>query len=148
MEGKRFYKEYKKGQVVYADFGKKAPGVEGGLRPGIVVSRNESNHRGAPQITVCPLSSKLKDKLVHVRIQPNDVNGYHLSKVSDLLPEDIQTIPKSAVRGSIGYVTIGSEVQEAIDKALIIQFGLLEVARKMIREEDEDAAEKQGKEIC
>lgn len=141
MAKKRLYKEFKKGQVVYADFGNKALGVEGGIRPGVVVSRDESNHKRAPQITICPLSRKLKDKLVHVRINPRDVNGYHLKEVSDLLTEDIQTISKSAIRGTIGYITIESNVQEAIDRALIIQLDLLGTARKMIEEEYKSAEE-------
>lgn len=134
MNDKRFYKEYKKGQVIYADFGRRPPGVEGGIRPCVVVSRNASNHRRAPQITVCPLSSKLKDKLVHVRIKPFDVNGYHLKSVSDLLPEDMQTIPKSAVRGTVGYITVDSKIMDEIDKALIVQLDLLETAKKMMEE--------------
>lgn len=36
-------------------------GVQGGIRPGIVVSCDASNHGGAPQISVVPLSSKLKE---------------------------------------------------------------------------------------
>ena len=121
MENKKKYDVFKKGQVIYADFGKKPPGVEGGLRPCVVVSCNESNHSRAPQITVCPLSSKIKKIPVHVVIQPLDVSGYHLRTVSDLLPEDIQTIPKLAVRGTIGFInkngnysepplTVGSEI--------------------------------------
>ena len=103
-QNKKKYKVYKKGQVIYVDFGHQPPGVQGGIRPSVVVSRNESNHSFAPQITVCPLSSKLKDKKVHVRLQKNDVNGYHLKSESDILPEDMQTVAKSAVRGAIGYV--------------------------------------------
>ena len=106
------------------DFGPQPPGVQGGIRPSVVVSRNESNHAYAPQITVCPLSSKLKDKKVHVRLKPHDVNGYHLKKESDILPEDVQTVPKKVVRGSIGYVN--EEKMQELNQALKIQFGLEE----------------------
>lgn len=121
---KKKFKTYKKGQVVYADLGRKAPGVQGGVRPCIVVSRDKSNHMYAPQISVCPLSSKLKDNLVHVRVHPYDVNGFHLRTESDCLPEDIQTIPKSAVIGAIGYVREESGVMAKLDAAMIIHFGL------------------------
>lgn len=124
MDSKKKYKVYRRGQVLFADFGKKAPGVEEGLRPCVVVSCNESNHCGAPQITVCPLSSKLKKIPVHVQIKPQDVKGYSLRTISDLLPEDIQTISKSAVRGELGYIAMDSEVMEQINKALIMQLGL------------------------
>lgn len=125
MEKKVKYRVYRRGQVVYADLGIKPPGVEGGVRPCVVVSSDESNHCFAPQITVCPLSSKLKEIPVHVKIQPDDVIGYPLKTVSDLLPEDIQTISKAAVRGEAGYLAYDSEVMNQINKALMRQFGLL-----------------------
>ena len=121
---KRKYKVYKKGQVVFVDFGHQPPGVQGGIRPSVVVSRNESNHLFAPQITVCPLSSKLKDKKVHVRLQKDDVSGYHLKSESDILPEDMQTVSKNAVRGSIGFVC--DEKMKELDQALAIQLGLID----------------------
>lgn len=118
------YKVYKRGQVLFVDFGNRPPGVEGGLRPCVVVSCNKSNHAGAPQITVCPLSSKLKQIPVHVQIKPDDVKGYSLKTVSDFLPEDIQTIPKSAVRGELGYIVEDSEVMVKINDALMMQLRL------------------------
>lgn len=124
MKNKKRYKAYKRGQVLFADLGKRPPGVEGGIRPCVVVSCDESNHSGAPQITICPLSSKLKNIPVHVQIKPEDVKGYSLRTVSDLLPEDIQTISKSAVMGELGYIAADSEVMEFINKALIMQLGL------------------------
>ena len=127
MKDKKRYKAYKRGQVLFADLGKRPPGVEGGIRPCVVVSCDESNHSGAPQITVCPLSSKLKNIPVHVQIKPEDVKGYSLRTVSDLLPEDIQTIPKSAVMGELGYIAADSNVMGLINKALMMQLGLLYV---------------------
>ena len=127
MKDKKRYKAYKREQVLFADLGKRPPGVEGGIRPCVVVSCDESNHSGAPQITICPLSSKLKNIPVHVQIKPEDVKGYSLRTVSDLLPEDIQTIPKSAVMGELGYIVAGSNVMGLINKALIMQLGLLHV---------------------
>ena len=125
FHNKRKFRVYKKGQVVYVDFGHQPPGVQGGIRPSVVVSRNESNHSYAPQITVCPLSSKLKDKRVHVRLQKNDVNGGHLKNESDVLTEDMQTVAKSAVRGSVGYVC--EEKMKELDYALVLQLGLISV---------------------
>ena len=127
MKDKKRYKAYKRGQVLFADLGKRPPGVEGGIRLCVVVSCDESNHSGAPQITVCPLRSKLKNIPVHVQIKPEDVKGYSLRTVSDLLPEDIQTIPKSAVMGELGYIVADSNVMGLINKALMMQLGLLYV---------------------
>lgn len=124
MNNKKKYKTYRRGQVLFADLGKRPPGVEGGLRPCVVVSCDESNHSRAPQITVCPLSSKLKKIPVHVQIKPEDVKGYSLRTVSDLLPEDMQTIPKSAVRGELGYIASDSAIMTQINNALLMQLGL------------------------
>lgn len=129
--GKKKYREFKRGQVVYADLGKRLPGVEGGLRPCVVVSSNESNHCYAPQITLCPLSSKLKNIPVHVQIKPEDVKGYPLKTVSDLLPEDIQTISKTSVRAELGYISETSAVMTQIDYVLLKQLGLYENSSKL-----------------
>ena len=131
---KKKYKPYKRGQVVYVDFGWKPEGVQCFIRPAVIVSSNQSNHNKAPQITVCPLSSKLKDLDVHVQIHPLDVGGMHLQKISDFIPEDIQTVPKSFIRGSIGNITASSGVMDKIDWALIKQLGLTEMVQRMIRE--------------
>ncbi|MGO5053920.1 type II toxin-antitoxin system PemK/MazF family toxin [Lachnospiraceae bacterium LCP25S3_G4] len=136
---KKKYKPYRRGQVVYVDFGWKPEGVQCFIRPAVIVSSNQSNHNNAPQITVCPLSSKLKDIDVHVQIHPLDVGGLHLQKISDFIPEDIQTVPKSFVRGSIGNITVASGVMHKIDRALIKQLGLTDIVQRMIREALEHA---------
>ena len=132
---KRVYKKYNKFDVVYADFGKNPNGVEGGIRPAIIVSCDASNHEHAPQISVVPLSTKLKDIPVHVIIEPGDVRGYRLRGKSDFMPEDAQTLAKGCIRGKSGYIPKDSSVREEIDLALIMQFDLLPVARKIVMEE-------------
>ena len=119
----------------YADFGKNPHGIQGGIRPGIIISCDASNHDGAPQVSVVPLSSKLKDIPVHVILNPKDVSGFGLSKISDFMPEDAQTISKGCIRAKSGTVIEDSGVREEIDRALIRQFDLLPVARKMVMEE-------------
>lgn len=134
-KNKRHYDKYKKFDVVYADFGRNPHGVQGGIRPGIVVSCDASNHGGAPQISVVPLSSKLKDNPVHVIVEPSEIRGYALSNRSDFMPEDIQTLNKGCVRFKSGYIPGESEIREAMDRAMIMQLNLLPVARKMVLEE-------------
>ena len=41
---KRKYGKYNKFDVVYADFGKNPHGIQGGIRPGIIISCDASNH--------------------------------------------------------------------------------------------------------
>lgn len=119
-KNKKHYDKYKKFDVVYADFGRNPHGVQGGIRPGIVVSCDASNHGGAPQISVVPLSSKLKDNPVHVIVDPSEIRGYALSNRSDFMPEDIQTLNKGCVRFKSGYIPGESEIREAMDRAMII----------------------------
>ena len=52
-----------------------------------------------------------------------------IKKISDFMPEDAQTISKGCIRAKSGTVI------EEIDRALIRQFDLLPVARKMVMEE-------------
>lgn len=132
---KRTYKKYNKFDVVYADFGNNPHGVESGIRPGIIISCDTSNHACAPQVSVVPLSSKIKDIPVHVIVNPSDVRGYNLRNPSDFMPEDTQTLSKGCIRSKTGYIPKDSAVREEIDRALIMQFDLLPVARKMVLEE-------------
>lgn len=132
-KNKKHYDKYKKFDVVYADFGRNPHGVQGGIRPGIVVSCDASNHGGAPQISVVPLSSKLKDNPVHVIVEPSEIRGYALSNRSDFMPEDIQTLNKGCVRFKSGYIPGESKIREAMDRAMIMQLNLLPVARDGIR---------------
>lgn len=76
-----------------------------------------------------------KDIPVHVILNPKDVSGFGLSKISDFMPEDAQTISKGCIRAKSGTVIEDSGVREEIDRALIRQFDLLPVARKMVMEE-------------
>ena len=133
---KRRYGKYNKFDVVYADFGKNPHGIQGGIRPGIIISCDASNHDGAPQVSVVPLSSKLKDIPVHVILNPKDVSGFGLSKISDFMSEDAQTISKGCIRAKSGTVIEDSGVREEIDRALIRQFDLLPVARKFVKRKE------------
>lgn len=113
--------------------------MEAGLRPCIVVSCDKSNHDRAPQVTVVPLSCQLKDNPVHVQVSPEDVRGYRLKRISDFMPEDIQTLAKGCIRGKTGYIPENSTIRDEVDRAIILQLNLLNVARKMIEEEEKNA---------
>lgn len=98
---KRRYGKYNKFDVVYADFGKNPHGIQGGIRPGIIISCDASNHDGAPQVSVVPLSSKLKDIPVHVILNPKDVSGFGLSKISDLCLKMHRQFQKAALEQKV-----------------------------------------------
>lgn len=67
-----------------------------------------------------------KDKPVHVQIKSDEVNGYHLKQLSDLLAEDIVTVSKDAVRGTVGFIKNDSEVMDKINYALKLHLGMIE----------------------
>ena len=79
---KRRYEKYRKYDVVYVDFGNNPHGVQSGIRPGVIVSCDRSNHEYAPQVCIVPLSTKLKDNPVHVKLNPEDVKGYKLKAIT------------------------------------------------------------------
>ena len=138
---KRRYEKYRKYDVVYADFGNNPHGVQSGIRPGVIVSCDRSNHEYAPQVCIAPLSTKLKDNPVHVKLNPEDVKGYKLKAKSDFIPEDMQTVSKGKIRGTTGYIPKDSPVRDNRDRSLIFELDLLSAARKMIMEEVENGCE-------
>ena len=94
--------------VVYADFGRNPHGVEGGVRPGVIISCDASNHDRAPQVSVVPLSTKLKSIPMHVVLDPKDVSGFGLSKKSDFMPEGCtDNFKKGCIRGKSGSIIEG-----------------------------------------
>lgn len=123
---KKYYSSFRRGEVVYVDLGAQPHGVQGGIRPCVVVSSNASNHCRAPQITVCPLTTRIKEKPVHVQIKAHDVDGYHLKQISDLLAEDIVTVSKEAVRGTVGFIKMDSGIMDRINYALKLHLGMIE----------------------
>ena len=51
---KRRYGKYNKFDVCMRIFGKNPHGIQGGIRPGIIISCDASNHDGAPQVVSSP----------------------------------------------------------------------------------------------
>ena len=137
MANKKEYKTYKRGQILYVDLGHKPEGVQGGLRPCVVVSNDASNHKYAPQITVCALTTKLKNNPVHVIVKPDDIKGYSLLKESDFLPEDITTVFKNKVCATMGYIPRNAEIMNQINYVLAKQLGLLSVVGTKVKEEND-----------
>lgn len=137
MANKKEYKTYKRGQILYVDLGHKPEGVQGGLRPCVVVSNDASNHKYAPQITVCALTTKLKNNPVHVIVKPDDIKGYSLLKESDFLPEDITTVSKNKVCATMGCIPRNAEIMNQINYVLAKQLGLLSVVGTKVKEEND-----------
>ena len=116
-------KNIKRGDIIYVDLGQHPKSsVQSGVRPCIVVSNNRNNWF-ANVLNVLPFSAQLKDNPVHVRINPDDVNGY-CEKESDCLTEQIVTIDKRKIIVKVGHIVADSEVIKNINAALCLQLGL------------------------
>ena len=89
---------------------------ESGIRPVVVVSSQIGN-RTNNTVIVCPITTKIKHKSCNVDIEWSN-NG----KQSQVLCNQIQTIPKSILTFPCGYVTL--EEQRKIDIALLISLGI------------------------
>ena len=80
----------------------------------------------------------MKDNPVHVIVEPSEIRGYALSNRSDFMPEDIQTLNKGCVRFKSGYIPGESEIREAMDRAMIMQFNeskwIAEHGKQIIRD--------------
>lgn len=111
------------------------------LAKGIAFIKSRRAELNVVQVCIVPLSTKLKDNPVHVKLNPEDVKGYKLKAKSDFIPEDMQTVSKGKIRGKIGYIPKDSPVRDNIDRSLILQLDLLSAARKMIMEEVENGCE-------
>lgn len=106
---------FKRGDIVYASLGN-YPGSskQSGDRPCLVVSSTKNNIV-SPVMTVCPITTKLRNNPVHIRITPDDVQGY-LQKESDIMVEQLTVIDKKNVISKYGYAK--PELMEQVNDVL------------------------------
>ena len=107
-----------KGQVVYVDLPVIEQGVQGKSRPCIVLG-NSKACRYSPVVTVIPLTSglsKFYKTPYHVWI--SDMN-----KKSYALVEQIQTVPKSLIKGK-PIKTLTDDEMNNVKNAILSQFGI------------------------
>ena len=89
---------------------------EYGHRPVVVVSSNVGN-RTADIVMVCPITTKIKELSCNVRI-----GWTSAGKPSQVLCNQIVTVPKSELTDRRGYVTL--DEQRRIDIAMCISLGI------------------------
>lgn len=104
--------EIKRGQVWYADLSPVVGSEQGGLRPVIVVSNNIGN-KYAPTITICPITSQVKNPLpTHTYIATKE------NICGTVMCEQVRTIDKSRLRKLCSTAT--AEDMCRLDKAIKI----------------------------
>ena len=107
-----------KGQVVYVDLPVIEQGVQGKSRPCIVLG-NSKACRYSPVVTIIPMSSELAK---YKRI-PNHVWISEMQKKSYALIEQIQTVPKSLIKGK-PIKTLTDDEMNNVKNAILSQFGI------------------------
>lgn len=112
---------FKRGDIVYASLGN-YPGTSklSGDRPCLVVS-NTRNNIVSTVMTVCPISTKIRNNPVHIKVTPDDVQGY-LQRESDIMVEQITVIDKRNVISKNGYVK--PEFMEWVDDVIVRHLAL------------------------
>ena len=95
-------------------------------RPCVVVSRTEANDISST-VTIVPLSSvtgRAADRLVQPLVSAKET---HLSKDSRALCDQVRTIDKGRVRGTVGVLS--GELLAKIDRGLILHLELEEYVK-------------------
>ena len=113
-------REYKRGQIFYADLSgnqgsEQGNGIEG-IRP-ICIIQNDIGNKFSPTVVVAVLTSKLTKVSLPVHVQL-DAEKHNLPKNSILLFEQIRTLDKRRLKGKIA--DLGEDMQKELDNAVII----------------------------
>lgn len=108
-----------RGDIVFVEFPEENAAFQGD-HPAVVVQNNVAN-RHSPNVIVVPLTSRLKkqDQPTHKVLDPG---GNGLSKPSMTLCENIQCVPKTAIRRFVGRCT--PEDMEHVDRGIAVATGL------------------------
>ena len=107
--------------IVEIDFGSNKGSVQSGKRPAIVISNNVNNMH-SPNITVVPMTTKLKTTLpTHIFINKELANKLGIDTESTILCEQIQTVSKASITTNRGDVITFPRLKVAIVIRLFVQ---------------------------
>ena len=116
--------KYKRGDVYYADLGKKNGSVQGGIRPVLIFSNDIGNQNG-PVVSVIPLTSKIKKLWMPVHVFLSHDVG--LPKDSVAICEQQLTIDKNAIGRYICH--INDWTMKRVDAGIAIASGHMPLPR-------------------
>lgn len=106
---------YWRGDVFYADLGKRIGSEQSGYRPVLIVQNNTGN-RYAPTVIVAPITSRSKKKSLPTHVQLEGVPGMEKAIPSQILLEQLMTIDKCCIHRYVGH--IDDNMQRAVDSAI------------------------------
>ncbi len=114
-------KDFKRGEIYFADLSPVVGSEQGGVRPVLIIQNNVGN-KYSPTVIVSAITSQLaKAKLpTHIEL-PSE--KYHLPKDSVVLLEQIRTLDKRRLKDKIS--AIDTFKMKEIDKAILISLGFV-----------------------
>ena len=114
-------KEYRRGEIYYADLGDSNIGSEQtGTRPVLIIQNNIGNKFSPTVIVACMTSRLFKNEIpTHVRIDSED---YFLPSDSLILCEQIKTIDKQRLSNYIATLSLADE--KRVNTALRLSISL------------------------
>ncbi|WP_338631239.1 type II toxin-antitoxin system PemK/MazF family toxin [Clostridium baratii] len=107
---------YRRGDIFYADLGKKEGSEQAGLRP-VIIIQNDIGNKYSPTVIVASITSRNKKSELPVHVS---VNSENLEKDSTILLEQIRTLDKRKLRGKIGRIDFNTtkELNFALGRSL------------------------------
>ena len=115
-------RNYRRGDIYYADLGKNTGSEQSGCRPVLVIQNNVGNRFG-PTLIVAPITSRVWKKAeqpTHYRLE----NMACLNEFSMVLLEQITTIDKSRIKKYMG--SLDETQMRKVDACIGVSLGLLE----------------------
>ena len=112
-------KNFKRGQIYYADLSPVKGSEQGGYRPTLII-QNDVGNKYAPTVIVAVITSRHTKANLPTHVWLNAECG--LPKESMVECEQVRTLDKSRLKDFMGAVS--DEVMAEIDKGLKISFGL------------------------
>lgn len=116
--------KYKRGDIYFADLGKKNGSVQSGIRPVLIFSNDTGNQNG-PIVSVVPLTSRIKKLWMPVHVPLSHELG--LPKDSVALCEQMLTIDKSAIGRFVCH--LNEWTMSRVDSAIAMASGHMPLPR-------------------
>ncbi|WWU65584.1 type II toxin-antitoxin system PemK/MazF family toxin [Clostridium baratii] len=107
---------YRRGDIFYADLGKKEGSEQAGVRP-VIIIQNDIGNKYSPTVIVASITSRKKKSELPVHVS---VNNGNLEKDSTILLEQIRTLDKRKLREKIGRIDFNTtkELNFALGRSL------------------------------
>jgi mRNA interferase MazF len=114
-------REYRRGQIYYADLNPVIGHEQAGRRP-VLIIQNDIGNRFAPMVIVAAISSSLSKKSYPTEVRvPASASG--LSRDSTIRLDQIRTLDKRRLQNYVGQ--LDTEVMLLVDEAIKISLGLV-----------------------